>query len=157
MSAIHLEYDYPHAPSKVWRALTDPALVPLWTSSGLGGRPVGFAPVVGTKFRFVARPLPVWRGFVECEVLEAREPSVLRYTWVGDEGDAPTDVAFRVEPRAGGTRLRFDHTGFVGLGGYLTATVLGRVRARMLRVGMSALLEAMDEHGALRSDSAFAT
>ena len=41
---------------------------------------------VGTRFRFVAKPKPGWSGIVDCEVLEVREPSLLRYSWVGDEG-----------------------------------------------------------------------
>ena len=28
MSEIHIVRDYPHLPAKVWRAVTDPALVP---------------------------------------------------------------------------------------------------------------------------------
>ena len=43
----------------------------------------------GTRFKLVAKPQPGWRGFVECEVLEARAPSVLRYSWVGDEKAKP--------------------------------------------------------------------
>ena len=58
MSEIHIVRDYPHLPAKVWRAVTDPALVPLWTVTGAGGRLEGFAPVVGTKFRLLARPKP---------------------------------------------------------------------------------------------------
>jgi uncharacterized protein YndB with AHSA1/START domain len=43
MSDIHIVNPYPHPPEKVWRALTDPDLVSLWTSTGKGGRPVGGA------------------------------------------------------------------------------------------------------------------
>ena len=53
---IHIVCDYPHPPAKVWRAVTDPDLIPLWTATGQGGRPVGFAPVPGIRFQFVARP-----------------------------------------------------------------------------------------------------
>jgi uncharacterized protein YndB with AHSA1/START domain len=38
MSDIRIVRDYPHPPAKVWRALTDPALMALW-----GMRPEGFA------------------------------------------------------------------------------------------------------------------
>jgi hypothetical protein len=47
----------------------------------------GFAPVVGTEFRLVARPKPGWSEVVDCEVLELNEPSLLRYSWTG-EGEA---------------------------------------------------------------------
>src|SRR5258708_21045644 len=78
--------DSPHPPAKVWRAVTDPALVPLWTVTGAGGRPEGFAPVVGTRFRLLAGPKPGRSGVVDCEVLEVNEPSLLRYSWPGHEG-----------------------------------------------------------------------
>ena len=70
MSDIRIVRDYPHPPAKVWRAVTDPALIPLWTATGAGGRTEGFAATVGTKFRFVAKPKPGWNGVVNCEVLE---------------------------------------------------------------------------------------
>src|SRR5580658_4507805 len=111
-SDIHIVREYQHPPEKVWCALTDPALVPLWTSTGQGGRPVGFLPVVGTRFKYVAKPMPGWGGVVECEVLEVREPFLLRYTWRGGEKDDRTTVSNRLEPHAGGTRFTWDHTGF---------------------------------------------
>jgi uncharacterized protein YndB with AHSA1/START domain len=51
MSEYRVVQDYPDAPERVWRALTDPEIVPLWTSTGQGGKPVGFAAVVGTRFK----------------------------------------------------------------------------------------------------------
>lgn len=119
MSDIRVVRDYPHPPERVWRALTDPALIARW-----GMRPEGFAPVVGTRFRLVAKPNPGWRGFVECEVLEVRALSLLRYSWIGNEGSPTTDVTFRLEPLAGGTRLTFEHSGFAGAGGFLLATLI---------------------------------
>ncbi len=68
MSEIRIVRDYPYPVARVWRALTDPDLVPRWTATGAGGRPEGFAPVPGTKFRFVAKPKPGWNGIVYCEV-----------------------------------------------------------------------------------------
>ena len=91
MGNLRIVHDYPHPQTKVWRALTDPALtVPLWTATALAGGPgEGFAPVVGTKFRLVAKPKPGWRGGVDCEVLEMDEPSLLRY-WLGHGSRAVT-------------------------------------------------------------------
>jgi len=34
MTEIHIVCDYPHPPAKVWRAVTDPELIPLWTATG---------------------------------------------------------------------------------------------------------------------------
>ena len=58
MSKIHIVRDYPYPVVTVWRALTDPELIPRWTSPGAGGRPEGVSTSVGTKFRFVAKPKP---------------------------------------------------------------------------------------------------
>jgi uncharacterized protein YndB with AHSA1/START domain len=143
-SDIHIVSEYPHPIEKVWRALTEPELIPLWTKEGLGGRAEGFVPEKGTRFKLVAKPQPFWRGFVECEVIDVRAPSLLRYTWVGDEGDRPTLVAYQLEPIDGGTRFTFDHTGFVGVGGFIVSRVLRRVRRKMLGIGLPAVLDALD-------------
>ena len=98
MSEIRIVRDYAYPVTRVWRALTDSDLVPLWTATGAGGRPEGFAPVPGTRFRFVAKPKPGWNGIVNCEVIEAREPTLLRYTWTDDAGGDTTVVTYRLEP-----------------------------------------------------------
>jgi uncharacterized protein YndB with AHSA1/START domain len=143
MSDYRITRRYSHSPTDVWRAVTDPELVPLWTSTGRGGRPEGFSP----------KPVPGWRGVVECEVLEARPPSLLRYSWLGDENGETTKVAYRIESDEGGTRFTFEHTGFTGLGGFVMAKlVLGPVRKKMLDVGLPAVLDGLetDGHGSLR-------
>jgi uncharacterized protein YndB with AHSA1/START domain len=155
MSAIRIVRDYPHPPARVWRAVTDPELIPLWTSTGAGGRPVGFDPVAGTRFQFVATPRPGWNGIVDCEVLEVREPSLLRYSWIGGDGEGDaTEVVYRLEARGDGTRFTYEHTGFTGVGGTLMAWLLGRVRRRMLTTGLPAVLERLDGEDRRRSSTA---
>jgi len=149
MSDIRIVRDYPHPPAKVWRALTDPELIALWAM-----RPEGFSPVVGTRFKYVAKPNPGWRGFVECEVLEAREPSLLRYSWIGDEKGEPTQVTYALAPHAGGTRLTFEHTGFTGVGGFILAKLMmGPGWKKMLGTAIPAVLADLDEEGKLRPGS----
>ena len=151
MSEIRIVRDHPHPPEKVWRALTDPALIPLWTSTGAGGRPEGFAPVTGTKFRFVAKPKPGWNGIVDCEVLEVDEPWLLRYSWAdGNGGGDVTQVAYRLQPRADGTRFTYEHAGFTGVSGLFMSTLLGRARTKMLSVGLPAVLDDLDDDGEVR-------
>jgi uncharacterized protein YndB with AHSA1/START domain len=140
MSEIRIVRDYPYPVRLVWRALTDPGLIPRWTATGAGGRPEGFAAVPGTRFRFVARPRPGWNGIVNCEVLEADEPALLRYTWTDDGGGETAEVTYRLEPHGGGTRFTYEHTGFTGIGGLFMARLLGRVRRKMLTVGLPAVL-----------------
>lgn len=149
MTTIRVVREYPHPPSKVWRALTVPELMALW-----GMRPEGFAPVVGTRFKLVARPQPGWRGFVECEVLAAEAPSLLRISWVGNAGQGPMTVTYRIEPHELGTRLTFEHEGFTGLGGFLLARLMmGPGWRKMLGTAIPAVLADIDQHGTLKPGS----
>ena len=147
MSAIRIVRDYPYPPAIVWRALTDPGLIPRWTATGAGGRPEGFAPVPGTRFRFVAKPKPGWNGIVNCEVLAASEPALLRYSWTDDGGGDRTEVSYRLQPRGAGTRFTYEHTGFTGVGGFFMAQLLGRIRRKMLSVGLPAVLAGLGQDG----------
>jgi uncharacterized protein YndB with AHSA1/START domain len=150
MTSIRVVRDYPHPPWKVWRALTDPELIARW-----GMRPEGFAPIVGTRFRFVAKPNARWRGFVECEVLEVSEPSVLSYSWIGDESGERTTVRFVLEPSDRGTRLTFEHTGFRGVRGFLFAKLMmGPGWTKMLTTSIPAVVEDLGAAETSRSNTA---
>jgi uncharacterized protein YndB with AHSA1/START domain len=147
VSEFHIVREYPHSAVKLWRALTDPELVPRWTATGRGGTPEGFAPVVGTRFRFVGKPVPGWNGVVDCEVVDVEPPVMLRHTWKGDE-HKPSMVTWRIQPTESGCRLTYDHTGFSGLDGLIMSKlVLGPIRRRMLTRGLPAVLDAMSTVG----------
>jgi uncharacterized protein YndB with AHSA1/START domain len=73
------------------------------------------------RFRLIAKPKPGWNGIVDCEVLEVNEPSLLRYSWTGDDGGDTTEVTYRLEPSPDGTRFSYQHTGFTGIGGAFMA------------------------------------
>ena len=157
MTDVKIVREYPHAPKKVWRALTEPALIGLWAM-----RPEGFEPSVGNKFKLVAKPQPGWRGWVECEVLEAsppesgkaRENAVLRYSWKGDDDGDTTVVTYTLTEHEGGTRLVFEHTGFRGFGGFMLAKfMLGPGWKKMLSSAVPAVLADVDDDGKLRVDS----
>jgi uncharacterized protein YndB with AHSA1/START domain len=149
MTDIRVVREYSHPPTKVWRALTDPSLMALW-----GMRPEGFVPVVGTRYRLIGKPNPGWRGFVECEVLEVREPSTFRYSWIGNENDKPTYVTYTLEARGEGTRLTFEHVGFQGVGGFLLAKLMMAPGwKKMLDVTFPSVLADVDERGSLRAGS----
>jgi uncharacterized protein YndB with AHSA1/START domain len=149
MSQIRIVRDYPHPPAKVWRALTDPALIALW-----GMRPEGFAPVVGTRFTLFGKANAGWRGFVECEVLEARQPSVLRYSWLGNEKSHTSYVTFTLQPHAVGTRLTFEHKGFKGIGGFLLANLVMKPGwKKTFGMELPALLADLDDAGKLVAGS----
>lgn len=150
VSEFHITREYPHSVQKLWHALTDPELVPLWTSTGRSGRPEGFSAEVGNHFKLVGKPVPGWNGIVECEVLEVDPPFMLRHSWKGDERD-PSVVTWRIEPTGSGSRLTYDHTGLTGIDGLIMSKlVLGPVRRKMLTRGLPPVLEAIDDSGRLR-------
>jgi uncharacterized protein YndB with AHSA1/START domain len=105
--SISFEFDLQHAPEKVWRALTDPALLAEW-----------LLPVVdlklmpGAAFRFRAPPQVGWDGTVNCRFLEIEAQRKLSYTWVVGDMEIDTVVTFTLTPTASGTRLSLVHTGF---------------------------------------------
>lgn len=76
--SIEVDYDLPHPPAKVWRVLTEPALLARWLMEN------DFQPSVGHRFHLRATPIPgQWDGVVACEVLEVEPHRLLRYSWKG--------------------------------------------------------------------------
>ena len=100
-----LERELPHPPDKVWRALTQGALIAEWLM------PNDFQPAVGHRFNFRAPPMPQWNGVVDCEVLEMEPTRRLAYTWKAD-GGLRTTVTWMLTPTPRGTLLRMEQAGF---------------------------------------------
>jgi uncharacterized protein YndB with AHSA1/START domain len=107
--SIVVEYDLPHPPAKVWRALTEPALLASWLMEN------DFAPVVGHRFTFKSHPIGDWDGTVRCEVLEVEAPKRLVYSWRGGSGarEINTVVRWTLQVTARGTHLSLEHSGFL--------------------------------------------
>ena len=103
--SIAFDFDLQHPPAKVWRALTDPALLAQWL---LPVADFGLAP--GTPFAFRTQPVGGWDGVVNCRMLEADAPRKLTYAWV--VGDMDTIVTFTLTPTTSGTQLSLVHSGF---------------------------------------------
>lgn len=103
--ALCFEFALAHAPEKVWRALTDPALLSAWL---LPIAELELAP--GAAFTFTAQPQPGWDGVVHCRLLASDPPTRLSYSWV--VGAMDTVVTFTLTPTATGTHLSLVHAGF---------------------------------------------
>jgi uncharacterized protein YndB with AHSA1/START domain len=105
--SIAFEFDLQHKPEKVWRALTDPALLTEW-----------LLPVVdlkaepGAAFTFKAPSFPGWDGTVNCRFLEIEAQRKLSYRWVVGDLELDTVVTFTLTPTASGTRLSLVQSGF---------------------------------------------
>ena len=103
--SISFELDLPHAPEKVWRALTDPTLLAQW-----------LLPVVdlklerGAAFTLKTQAYPGWDGTVNCRMVEIEALRKLSYTW--SVPFLETVVTFTLTPTASGTRLSLVQSGF---------------------------------------------
>ena len=106
--ALSFEFELKHPPAKVWRALTEPALLAEWLLPVVHQK---LALEPGSTFTLQTQAFPGWDGTVNCRMLEIEEQRKLSYTWVaGDIVD--TVVTFTLTPTASGTRLSLVQTGF---------------------------------------------
>ena len=106
---IHIDQYLPYSPTRVWKALTDPALLARWFM------PNDFKLEVGHHFTFQATPIPgaKFGGTVYCEVLDFEVEHRLHISWTdrGENGLNST-VTWRLEPEGSGTHLYLEHDGF---------------------------------------------
>jgi uncharacterized protein YndB with AHSA1/START domain len=103
--SISFEFDLNHSPQKVWRALTEPALLAEWLLPVLD---LKLEP--GAAFTFETQPHPGWDGRVDCRMLEIEPQKKLSYAWTVPFLD--TVVTFTLTPTATGTRLSLVQSGF---------------------------------------------
>jgi uncharacterized protein YndB with AHSA1/START domain len=108
--SVIVERDFPHRPEKLWRALTQGALIEEWLMKN------DFQPVLGHKFQLRAEPNPAWNGVTDCEVLIVEPLKCLAYSWNASGAEAATGprtvVTFTLTPTATGTHLRMEQSGF---------------------------------------------
>ena len=103
---LTFELEVRHSPQKVWRALTEPALLAEWLLPVVEGK---LEP--GAAFTLQTQPFPDWDGTVKCRVLESEPRQKLSYTWVVG-GMLDTVVTFTLRPTPTGTHLSIVHSGF---------------------------------------------
>jgi uncharacterized protein YndB with AHSA1/START domain len=96
---VVVERQLPYPPEKIWRALTQPALLEEWLMK------TDFAPTMGHGFQFKGD----W-GAVDCRVLEVAANRSLSYSW--EAFGLESVVTWTLTPAGGGTNLRMEQTGF---------------------------------------------
>ncbi|WP_027483049.1 SRPBCC family protein [Deinococcus pimensis] len=106
--AIVIERHLPHPARKVWRALTEGALLDQWLMPG------DFVPIVGHRFTLHAPSVPNWNGVTEGEVLLVEPHTRLSYRWTttGAAGPLHTTVTWTITPDSAGVVLRLEQSGF---------------------------------------------
>lgn len=134
------EATYPYPPAEVWRALTTHEALNAWLMDNDFGEAK-----VGHRFEFRDKPRRVvgWDGISRCEVLEVVPER--RMVWafgIGDDTFTATKVQFDLEPTpSGGTRLRFRHSGFGGLKGWLMRAGMNQGWGGMVRHSIPYVVE----------------
>jgi uncharacterized protein YndB with AHSA1/START domain len=102
--SLVIEKELPHPPQKIWRALTEGALMKQWLMDN------DFQPVVGHQFNFRATPMPHWNGIIDCKVLAIEPHKKLSYSW-GSMG-LESAVIWTLVATKSGTLVRMEQTGF---------------------------------------------
>jgi uncharacterized protein YndB with AHSA1/START domain len=102
--SLVIEREMPQPPEKIWRALTQGALIEEWLMKN------DFQPAVGHRFNFRSTPVAGWNGVIDSEVLLIEPNSRLSYSW-GTLGMISV-VTWTLTPTKLGTHLRFEQTGF---------------------------------------------
>lgn len=97
---ITVEHVYKQPPARVWRALTDPALVARWWAAG------DIRAEIGHRFEMDMGP---W-GKQPCEVIAVEPGRLFRYRFAQPTLD--TIITFALAPEGTGTRLTLTHEGF---------------------------------------------
>ena len=104
--SVVVEREFPHPPSRLWRALTTPHLMAEWLMK------TDFVPEVGRKFHLTGD----WGGVLDCEVLTLEPERSLAYRWDFANDDPrfalKSVVTFTLTPTGTGTRLRMEQAGF---------------------------------------------
>jgi uncharacterized protein YndB with AHSA1/START domain len=96
---VVVEREIPHAPEKIWRALTQPHLIEEWLMKN------DFQPVVDHKFTLRGD----W-GAVDCQVRTIQQHTTLSYSWAAHGLESL--VTWTLTPTSKGTTLRMEQTGF---------------------------------------------
>ncbi|MFE7230562.1 SRPBCC family protein [Streptomyces sp. NPDC002405] len=112
LTAIRVDQFYPHPPTKVWRALTEPSLLAQWQMPGAAD----FRLRVGHRYRMtsVPRPNSKFSGVVDVEVLAYDTERMLSVRWRDADPANPADwtLTWTLEQEGRGTRLFLVHDGF---------------------------------------------
>ena len=103
---ISMQELFPVPVERVWHALTDSQMINRWLMAT-----DDFEARVGARFTLRDEPLPGFRGFVECQVLELSPPHRMVWSWSSAEGAVPTRLVIELEAHGHATRLTLRHTG----------------------------------------------
>lgn len=99
-ASIRVEHTYSQPPARVWRALTEPALIAKWWGAG------DIAPIVGHRFDL---DMGQW-GKQPCLILAVEPEKLLKFKF--SEGRLDTTITWELRAEGTGTLLTLTHEGF---------------------------------------------
>jgi uncharacterized protein YndB with AHSA1/START domain len=102
--SLVIEKELPHPVEKIWRALTQGALIKEWLMDN------DFQAVVGHKFNFRSTPMPKWDGVIDSQVLVIEPNKKLSYSW--NSMGLESVVVWTLVPTKSGTLVRMEQSGF---------------------------------------------
>jgi uncharacterized protein YndB with AHSA1/START domain len=102
--SLVIEKELPYPVGKVWRALTQGALIKEWLMDN------DFQPEVGHKFKFRSTPMPNWNGVIDSQVLVVEPDKKLSYSW--NSMGLESVVVWTLVATSGGTLVRMEQSGF---------------------------------------------
>jgi uncharacterized protein YndB with AHSA1/START domain len=127
MASVQITECLPHAPARVWRALTDPAQLAQWWAAG------DIRPVLGHRFTLDMGP---W-GQQACEVLAVQLQRLISYSFAPDT--LHTAITWTLQAEGQGTRLSLEHAGFD------VSTALGRQAYQGMGAGWPQVLARLEQ------------
>jgi len=156
---IHLKTVLPYSHEKIWRALTEPALLGSWFMEN------DIQPTKGHPFTFRMKPQKGWDGITHCEIISVEPQKCIAYTYRGEatgekalacagihSGTADkltkgiftkldTVLRFTLEPTCGGTILSMEHSGYKGLKLVIVSLIMQMGWKKQLKKRLPKVLE----------------
>jgi uncharacterized protein YndB with AHSA1/START domain len=146
VTEILIDVDFGHPPERVWRALTDRAVLSEWFMR------TDLEPYEGRRFRLTPDGLLGLAGPLEGELVEVAAPRRLVMLWRGEQ--MHSRVTWELVPLPEGCRLRMSHTGFIGVKGTLRRKELQRMYDRMLTDRLPRVLDQLATGRTVARDAA---
>jgi uncharacterized protein YndB with AHSA1/START domain len=133
MAEVRLEIELAHPPERVWRALTDAALLGEWFM------PTDLAPEEGGRFTLEPGTLAGFLGRISGELTELERPRRLVMLWQGEK--LHTRVVWELTATGEGCQLQIVQSGFIGAPATLRGRALRDTYTRLFAEQLPATLE----------------
>ena len=120
---IKIEWEFPYSSEKVWEMLTNLDLIKKWAPAVND-----FKPIEGFEYEQHQKGRGDWDGIIYHRIIHLDPLKKLSYTFQSGSKKGvitmDTIVTFNLIPYENGTKVQFEHAGFVGFKNCLTSYIL---------------------------------